>query len=128
LKNILVVDDEPAICELLAAVFSDEGYKVLTAKDGREAWLRMVESHPDLVVSDIMIPFISGEELCKQMMADPQLRSIPLILMSAAAQHKATDACPGAVFIHKPFDLNTLLPLVQELLENTRNAAKPLLK
>jgi CheY-like chemotaxis protein len=117
LKTILVIDDEPSICELLAAVFTDEGYKVVTAKDGREAWHRLADSAPDLVVSDIMIPFITGEELCQQMAADPRFQSIPLILMSAATQHKATDACPDAVFIRKPFDLNHLLPAVVRLLK-----------
>jgi len=115
LKTILVADDEVVLTEILRAVFEDAGYHVMTVGDGREALRRLRESRPDLVLCDVMMPLVDGREVCRTMNADPTLRDIPLVLMSAAPNAAWQEGCQYAAFILKPFDLDKLLGLVDQL-------------
>ena len=114
-RRILVVEDEPSIAHLLALALGEEGYEVAVAADGRAALGRLAEARPDLVLSDAMMPHLDGAGLAAAMHADPALRDIPLVLMSAV--HTPPDgAAPHAAFLPKPFDLDDLLATVARLL------------
>ena len=114
-RTLLVVEDEPSIAALLALVLGEEGYRVAVAGDGRAALRRLAEGGYDLVLSDIMMPRLDGLGLARAMGADPALRAIPLILMSAV--HLPRDGVARyAAFLAKPFDLDALLATVARLL------------
>ncbi|MGI8709531.1 MAG: response regulator transcription factor [Acidimicrobiales bacterium] len=119
LTVVLVVDDDPVILKLLTVNFELEGYDVLGATNGAEA-LDAVRAHrPDVVVSDIMMPVMSGIDLVSAMVADGDLSSIPVVLLSAKAQagdvRAGLDA--GAVdYVTKPFEPLDLVNRVEAAL------------
>ena len=108
--SVLVVDDEREIVDLLQVVLEDEGYRVVPAFDGEQAWRLAHVEPPDLVISDVMMPRLSGVELVGRLRdSRERLAKTPVILMSAA------DRTPGdgrVTFLPKPFDLDRMLSLV----------------
>lgn len=116
MKKILVVDDEPAIRDLVQMVLAREGYQVLVAEDGQSA-LELVPVHkPDLIILDLMLPDISGHEVCKKISDHHQ---IPIIMLTA--KHEVVDKVLGLEFgaddyITKPFDARELLARIKALL------------
>jgi two-component system alkaline phosphatase synthesis response regulator PhoP/two-component system response regulator VicR len=85
-KKILAVDDEKAIVRLVQVNLEREGYQVVTAYDGREALEKVASERPDLVVLDVMMPYMDGFEVLQQMKKDPETRDIPVIMLTAKAQ------------------------------------------
>jgi CheY-like chemotaxis protein len=114
--TILVVDDEPAIAEMLQDLLEYEGYQVITAGDGREGLVCVATVRLQLVLSDVMMPGLDGRAFCRALQADPDTRSIPVVLMSAAAAPEALDGCRYAAFVRKPFDLTALVDLISAVL------------
>jgi CheY-like chemotaxis protein len=115
---ILIVDDEKPVREILVMAFEQEGHHVLEASHGQHA-LNMIARgmpRPDLVISDVMMPLLSGVELCHVLKADPVTAHIPVVLMSAAHPRGSTGAGADAL-IAKPFDLDALDALVHGLLQ-----------
>src|SRR3546814_9358604 len=84
--TVLVVEDDPTILQLLEVNFELEGYIVLRAEDGEQGLAVAKESRPDVVVSYVMMPNMSGLELVRALKGSPDTRSIPVILLSAKAQ------------------------------------------
>ncbi len=119
MKTILVVDDEEAVVEFVASLLEDVGYRVLRAYEGRSALEITANEHPDLVITDIMMPIISGLEVCRRMRAQPSTKDIPVILMTAG--RLPAEECPGAALLAKPFDLTTLERTVAKLLPPESN-------
>ena len=117
--TILVVDDDPVILDLLAINFELEGYTVLRAVDGEAGLARAQEDHPDIVVTDIMMPKLSGVDLLGRIKGDPEIETTPVILLSAkalAADVKAGLEAGADDYITKPFEPNELLHRVKKLL------------
>ncbi len=85
MKKILVIDDEPDLRELVRVNLDQAGYGVETASSGREALQALRHSPPDLIVLDLMLPDISGTELCRKIRSDPALSDIPVIMLTAKA-------------------------------------------
>ncbi len=115
MKTILVVDDEPAIRDLLLEVLGDEGYHTLAAQDGLAALNLLQDMEVDLVITDMMMPRRSGVELLQSMREHPRLKDVPAILLSAAARPQL-DGLGVSVFLPKPFDLVALLDAVSDAL------------
>lgn len=115
MKRILVVDDEPELRRIFAEVLSDEGYAVTLAGDGRAALDRAAAERPDLVLMDVMMPRLDGRQARQAMRERPDLRPIPVVLMSAGAGDARFDPTLEG-FLPKPFDLNDLLDLVHRLI------------
>jgi DNA-binding response OmpR family regulator len=118
-RTVLVVDDDPVILRLLEVNFQMEGFNVLTAADGQDGVAAATASLPDLVVSDVMMPKVSGLELVQQLKANPDTAGIPVILLSAKAQvddiRAGLDA--GADdYVTKPFEPLELVDRVNKLL------------
>src|SRR4028119_685168 len=84
--SILVVDDEASIQKLVSSALRRAGYDVTIASDGAEALLRLNEAIPDLIVSDVMMPNIDGLELVQRVRADPALRAVPIVLLTAKGE------------------------------------------
>jgi CheY-like chemotaxis protein len=120
MKALLIVDDEFALVETLKDFLEDAGYRVETAGNGQEGLEAMKRSRPDLVLTDLMMPIMSGKEMISAMRGDPQLASIPVILMSAARRQIAMT--PGeefpefSVFLRKPFVLQALMDALINLI------------
>jgi CheY-like chemotaxis protein len=116
-KTVLLVDDEHAILDALSGILEDEGFRVVTAGNGREALARMEEVKPDVALLDVMMPVMDGRELLREMHADARWRDIPVVLMSAVPQSILTRDSPlvCADFFQKPFDLWKLLDRLREL-------------
>ncbi len=85
-QRILVVDDEPDLLELVRVNLDRAGYRVETAESGREALDALRRSPPDLVVLDLMLPDRSGTEICREIRSDPELKSLPVIMLTARAE------------------------------------------
>ena len=112
MPKVMVVDDEDVLLEMIALLLEDLGYEPITAANGQEALaLLHTEPHPPLlIISDVMMPRMSGTELARAVKSQPHLMNIPIILMSAAIQRDAARVADQ--FIHKPFSLDDLEALV----------------
>jgi CheY-like chemotaxis protein len=109
---ILVVDDEAPVRDFLALVLEDLGHRVVAAMNGRHALAVAAEEHPDLVISDVMMPLMGGVELTRRLKAgEAGHRDLPVILMSAAGP-AAADGAGADAFIDKPFELAAIERLV----------------
>lgn len=115
--SILVVDDELSNAEVLALILHEEGFQVMVAGDGRQALERIEEAAPDLLITDYMMPGMSGVELARAVRQLPRHRNLPVLLMSgAAASTLSVHAQDFDAFLRKPFDIEALLRAVQSLL------------
>ncbi len=117
--TILVVDDDPVILQLLQVNFEMEGFTVITAADGREGVDRTRADRPDIVVSDVMMPKMSGIELVAELKNDPDTAGIPVLLLTAKAQQADIGAGIDAGaddYVTKPFEPLDLVDRVNRLL------------
>ncbi len=117
-KRVLICDDDPVILRLLQVNLELEGYDVLTAHHGEEAFDIATKELPDLVILDIMMPRLDGYQTCQKLKAQPSTEDIPVVFLSAKAQ--ASDIEKGKSFgvsdyLTKPFDPNDLLDVVERL-------------
>ncbi len=115
MNSVLVVDDDPAIANLLGALLIEEGFNAITATSGQQALEIVSANPPDLVLLDLMMPKVSGSAICIQLKADPLTRHIPVIIISGdakAAQKVLEIGADG--LISKPFDLDEVLACVAE--------------
>jgi DNA-binding response OmpR family regulator len=84
--KILIVEDDADLCSMLSVCFKNAGHAVLTAATGREAMLAAVDSKPDLVVCDVVIPDMNGFQLCRRLRGNPSTAHIALVLMSGTSK------------------------------------------
>ncbi len=123
-QTILVVDDEPSICEVMSLYLSRDGFKVITAGDGDEA-LEMVRSeHPDLILLDVMLPYRSGLEITQILRGE---RNTPIILLTARTDE--VDRINGLElgaddYVVKPFSPREVVARVRAVLRRTGVAEK----
>jgi DNA-binding response OmpR family regulator len=120
--TILVVDDDPVILQLLQVNFEMEGFAVLTAADGEDGVARTRADRPDVVVSDVMMPKMSGLELVAALKGDPDTANIPILLLTAKAQQADIGAGIDAGaddYVTKPFEPLDLVDRVNRLLART---------
>lgn len=121
MTRILIVEDEPAMVSGLRDNFEYEGYQVITAPDGLAGLERALADSPDLVVLDVMMPKMSGLEVCKQLKA--KRPSLPIIMLTARGQEvdKVVGLELGADdYVTKPFSIRELLARVKAVLRRAR--------
>ena len=109
--KILVVDDEAANVRLLNTLLTREGYVVVTASDGEEALAMVASTHPDLVLMDVLMPKLSGYDVCERIKHNPATRLTPVVLITALheREHKIQGINAGADdFLTKPVDPHEL--------------------
>lgn len=119
LKKILVIEDEDRLRTILGYRLAHHGYNVIFAADGEQGLKCVRESEPDLVILDLMIPKIPGEEVCKELRRDERFSEIPIIMLTAKGTD--TDRIVGRVigancYMVKPFDSQQLLFQIHSLL------------
>jgi CheY-like chemotaxis protein len=114
MKTILVVDDEYALVESLVELCQDEGYRVVSAANGKDGLVRLVESKPDLLITDFMMPIADGGELVRGARALPAFQSLPIIMMSSTLKSVALagGTLEVSAFLKKPFGWSTLLTTI----------------
>ena len=115
MKNIFIIDDDVHIGNMLEEVLTREGYDVSRAYSGTEALLALSAAKPDLVLLDLMLPGLNGEEVL------PKLGGIPVIIMSAKVDidNKVALLLGGAAdYVSKPFDIKELLARIQVQFRN----------
>ncbi len=123
--RILIVEDEPAMVQGLRDNFEYEGYEVISAADGAEGLERALQDHPDLVVLDVMMPKLSGLDVCKQLKAKKP--SIPIIMLTARGQEidKVVGLELGADdYVTKPFSIRELMARVKAVLRRVSPQAQ----
>ena len=117
--TILVIDDEKNIREGLSMALEDEGYEVITAEDGKKGLEKALYESVDLIITDLRMPLVSGEEILKKVVTE--LPSIPVIVLTG---HGTVELAVEAMrigaydFLTKPLDLDRLFRLVKRALEN----------
>lgn len=119
-RRILIVEDEDNIALALEFVMMREGYDHSRVADGAEALSRIRDTHPDLVLLDVMLPGASGYEICQGVRLDPSLADVKILMMTArgSAIEKRKGLAIGADgFITKPFELKELREEVRRLLD-----------
>lgn len=111
-KLIVVVDDEPNLCELLHDLLDDAGYDVRCASDGAEALalLQSLDRRPCMVICDLIMPVMDGEDLLRATRADPGLCDLPFLFMSTDPSR----APSGHPFLTKPADLDVILRAAEQ--------------
>ena len=117
--RILVVDDEIYIVHILDFSLGMEGYEVLTALDGEQALEKARAEKPDLIVLDIMMPKLDGYETCKRLKADPEIKDVPVILLSAKGRNvdlKVGFEVGADDYITKPFSPRKLVERINAIL------------
>lgn len=120
---VLVADDEPAVLDALSQVVEDLGHQVVRAHDGREALQLARAQRPHLVVTDHMMPRLSGLDLVRQLREDDVLCDVPVLLLSAALPLGA--GSEAKAFLPKPFELSEFEELVSTLLAESKAKAPP---
>src|SRR5687768_17292082 len=116
MRTILLVEDEAPIAQLVHTILSDLGHRVVTTVHGLEALTHFREVRPDLIISNVSMPVMDGKELCKQLQSDPELSSIPVLLLSATKTDVDLEECNYAALIDKPFDIELLVNTISETL------------
>src|SRR5262245_30038067 len=118
-RTILVVDDEPTLRETLAENLEMDGFRVVTAADGRQALDRFHQSQPDLVILDLMLPELSGIEVCRVIRRES---GVPILMLTARDSEldKVVGLELGADdYVTKPFGLRELLARVRALIRRS---------
>jgi phosphate regulon transcriptional regulator PhoB len=131
MTKILVVDDEKDIVELIAYNLEKEGFSILKAYDGEEALKKVKEQKPDLLVLDLMLPKISGLDVCKSLRSNPVTANTPIIMLTAKVDEidKVVGLEMGADdYITKPFSVKELIARVRAMLRRMRDSNKASLK
>ena len=120
-KTILVADDESHILNVVSLKLRNAGFRVVTARDGQEAFEMAQQEHPDLLITDYHMPQLSGLELCRKLKQDPATQNIPAIMLTARGYHLEphdTEQSGILRMLSKPFSPRHLLATVNEVLAN----------
>ena len=118
--RILVADDDPAILRLVTAIVEKEGYTVVTARDGREAY-KILQSDMDFIagIFDVVMPHIQGPELVRYMKTEKRLMRIPVMMMTAEQNPKLSSdsfSAGAVVFLPKPFTTSQVQVMLRMLI------------
>jgi DNA-binding NarL/FixJ family response regulator len=122
-KKLLVVDDDPSLLLAVSETLRAEGYEVLTARRGAEALVRVAESLPDLIISDIRMPGMDGYALVRNLRAAPRTRLVPIVFLTA--KDETADRIAGFrtgvdAYITKPFEPEELVAVVKSILDRVQ--------
>lgn len=119
-KKILIVDDESDICEVLSKRLQQAGFQTIIANDGEDAVQKATQEKPDLIILDLMMPKITGEEVCKKIKNSAETSAIPIIILTAKTSD--VDRVIGKViggdsYIMKPYKAVELLQEINRLIK-----------
>ena len=121
--KLLIVDDEPDYLSAVQYHLGWGNYEIVTAVNGKEALEKAASESPDLILLDTNMPVMNGHEVLEQLSKNPDLKSIPVIMVTAACEVKdiATASSYGVVdYVAKPFDFAQLTKKIESALENRK--------
>ncbi|GAB4201264.1 MAG: hypothetical protein OHK0022_23110 [Roseiflexaceae bacterium] len=116
--QIVLIDDEPFLCDVLAVALRYQGQQVRSCTTGERALalIRSLDPLPDLIILDLMLPGMSGPEVYSAIQQDARLAHIPILIITATARASAAvQQCATAYVLYKPFTLEALLAAISEL-------------
>jgi diguanylate cyclase (GGDEF)-like protein len=115
-RRIILVDDDPLIRRIVTSSLTTSGYEIFATDSGREALARARQTSPDLILLDVMMPEMDGYEVCRQLRADPQTTTLPIIMLTAMDESEAVvkGLQIGADdYLIKPFQVNELVSRIE---------------
>jgi CheY-like chemotaxis protein len=114
-KTILICDDDQDILEMLVLVLETYGYHAIAESNSPNLFNTIRKEHPGLVIIDLWMPLMTGDEVVKQLRQSPETEKLPVIVISASMDGKETAANAGANhFISKPFDIVNLIDKIEQ--------------
>ncbi len=118
-KKIILIEDNSSIVEILELLLKESGFDIIIATSGEEGLKKVKQESPDLIILDLMLPGLPGEEVCRQIRKDEKLGSIPIIMLTAKSLD--VDEVVGMViganyYMTKPFDVDELLEKIGKLI------------
>jgi two-component system, OmpR family, phosphate regulon response regulator PhoB len=130
-KKILVVDDEADVTDLVSYHLKSKGYSILTANNPNQSLSLARTLQPDLVILDVMMPDLNGIQICRLLRADPQLKNVPVVFLTAKAEE--ADRIQGLEtgaddYICKPFSTKELVLRVQSILRRVSEGTEESIK
>src|SRR6476646_4364201 len=122
-RQLLVVDDDPSLLLAVSETLRAEGYEVVTARRASEAMVRVAESLPDLIISDIRMPGMDGYALARNLRSAPRTRLVPIVFLTA--KDETADRIAGFrsgvdAYVTKPFEPEELVAIVKSILERVQ--------
>jgi len=122
-KRLLVVDDEPNLLVAVGACLRGEGFDVVTARSGAEALVRVAETVPDLIVSDVRMPGMDGYHLARQLRSSPRTALTPVVFLTA--KDETSDRIEGFragvdAYLTKPFEPDELVAVIRSILDRVQ--------
>ncbi len=123
MKRLLVVDDEPHVARVLRVSLAKEGWQIDLAHDGHEALAAIASNPPDALITDIQMPGMGGEELCRRLHADDTRPAFPVLVMTsmtARDQRSWAQELGGIEFLEKPVSPRRIATLLGQLLARER--------
>jgi CheY-like chemotaxis protein len=122
--QILVADDDPAILRLIKAIIEKEGFQVVMARDGREAYKHLQSGEEfAAAILDVVMPHIQGTEIARYMQTEKRLMNIPVMMMTAEQNPRLSSdsfAAGAVVFLPKPFTTSQLQVMLRMLIDKSR--------
>ena len=118
-KKVLIIEDAKHVVMMLESRLRANGYEVISAYDGEQGLERAQKEKPDLIIMDIMLPKLTGDEVCKKLKQDKELATIPIIVLTALARRqdiKLAEQLGVDAYITKPFMPDVLLSKIGELI------------
>ena len=118
MKKILVVDDDPAIRMLLADYLRNFGHEVVESDSGQSCLNELDNALPDIVLLDLQMPDMTGNQVLKEIRSNENLESLPIVMLSANEESHAVKDQEGVTadrYVQKPFDLKGILKIIEEL-------------
>ena len=125
-KRILVVEDDPNTSMFVQHTLEQEGYQVVSAKDGLEGLKKAEDEHPALIILDVMLPGLDGYEVCSRLRLKPETTKLPILMFSAKARQDDKDAglrVGADDYLFKPADPSEIRAKVGALLGNASEIA-----
>lgn len=120
MRTILLVEDEREIAELLQCILEAEGYRVVTASNGAQGLECLARTGADLVLSDVLMPVMSGTQMAAAIRAHPRFANLPIVLASALARDEVeAEFSDFDVLLQKPYGMRELLSMLDLLLDGT---------
>lgn len=124
-RLVLVVDDDPDLVEAVSMKLESENYRIAKAYDGIQAWEKIKEEKPALVILDVMMPKKDGYQMCEEIKQDPQYKDITVVLLTAVGSavtstnytHRGGRTTLADEYIPKPIDLDKLMEIVKDYID-----------
>ncbi len=121
---VLVVDDEFGVADLIDAILTDEGHRVLKAANGRQGLETLAKEQLDLVFLDYMMPVMDGSTMLRTVVDNPVFKKIPVVMMSSMPEASVAERCSGYVaFMRKPFTITEVIDFALLLIPKSDDSA-----